>query len=64
LGFVFILSFKKKGEMQKAGGVKNPPNLEFDSPDQYFSDCVHPNEDGFEVLMKVFFSELKKRNYF
>jgi hypothetical protein len=50
--------------MQKAGGVKNPPNIEFDSPDQYFSDCVHPNDDGFEVLMKVFFSELKKRNYF
>eukprot|EP01080_Neovahlkampfia_damariscottae_P002667 gene2667-3863_t len=53
-----------KGVMQKAGGIVNPPNVNFGSPDKYYSDCIHPNDSGFRIVMENFFENLKKRNYF
>jgi hypothetical protein len=50
--------------MQRAGGIKNPPNTDFGSPSKYFSDCIHPNDEGFKVIMNTFFEGLKKRGFF
>eukprot|EP01080_Neovahlkampfia_damariscottae_P010642 gene10642-3265_t len=49
------------GELQKAGGIPNTPNVNYGSPSKYYADCIHPNHDGYTVLFTKFFRDLKER---
>jgi hypothetical protein len=51
---------KMWGSLQRDGGIPNPPNLNFPSPKKYFSDCIHPNSLGWNVLNDQFFNDYWK----
>jgi hypothetical protein len=52
------------GTLQKAGGIPNPPNIYFCSPAKYYRDCIHPNDEGYSILMKEFIPKLDERSFF
>lgn len=52
------------GTLQKNGGIQNTPNIFYCSPAKYFRDCIHPNDDGYSILMKYFLTKLNERGFF
>jgi lysophospholipase L1-like esterase len=46
--FISILGLFQKS----AGDIPNPPNINFPSPQFFLSDCVHPNDIGYRLIMK------------
>ena len=39
------------GTLQEAGGTWGAPNLYLPSPSRYMSDCIHPNSEGYSIIM-------------
>ena len=62
--FIFNFFFFFIGELQRVGGIKNPPNIQYGSPSKYYADCIHPTSEGYDILMTKFFKDLKQRGFF
>ncbi|MCB9766005.1 MAG: hypothetical protein H6739_39890 [Alphaproteobacteria bacterium] len=45
------------GTLQEAGGVAGAPNVLFPSPSRYMSDCIHPNHDGYLLIMQALYDD-------
>lgn len=39
------------GTLQRAGGVQGAPNPLLPSPSRYMADCIHPNHEGYGLIM-------------
>jgi lysophospholipase L1-like esterase len=48
------------GTLQIAGDVPGAPNMDEPSPVEYMRDAIHPNDEGFELIMRKFYNSFLK----